>query len=145
MPTSTLIAPRNCRAGFLLTQVDGQVTIEDLIDLSGLNVKVGFEPLEEFGGSLFQQLSTSDECLEHLPAFANVSSERITTGMLGYGLVEAIADLDLLARLYEEARDYERALETLEKLRERDATYAHLATRIERVRQAAAAARERFL
>ena len=44
--------------------------------------------------------------------------------------------LDLLAQLYEEASDYERALETLEKVRARDATFANLASRIERIRRA---------
>jgi CxxC motif-containing protein (DUF1111 family) len=54
-----------------------------------------FDPLEEFGGSLFQLLAIEPECAE-TPAHANVDSDRVTNGMMGYGLVEAIPDEDLV-------------------------------------------------
>jgi hypothetical protein len=55
-----------------------------------------FDPLESLGGSLFQLLSLTPECAEFPPGHANVSSDRVTNGMMGYGLVEAIPDADLL-------------------------------------------------
>ncbi len=72
-------------------------------DGSTIVIRVGFldgdvfDPLEEFGGSIIQIHSITDECLEDIPAEANVLAIRITNGMLGYGLVEAILDEDLLA------------------------------------------------
>ncbi len=59
--------------------------------------KNGFDPLEEFGGSLFQLEAISDDCREDPPGFANVQTDRVTNGMMGYGLVEAIPDCDILA------------------------------------------------
>ncbi len=64
---------------------------------AGANNKSGFDPLEELGGSLFQMQATSDICEESPPPFANVISQRVTTGTLGYGLIEAIPDGDILA------------------------------------------------
>ncbi|MHC4102922.1 MAG: hypothetical protein ACYSW1_18810, partial [Planctomycetota bacterium] len=55
-----------------------------------------FDPLEEFGGSLFQLESLAPECAEVPHSSANVSSDRVTNGMMGYGLVEAIPDGDIL-------------------------------------------------
>ena len=55
-----------------------------------------FDPLAEFGGSLFQLESLSPECAETPHVNANVSSDRVTNGMMGFGLVEAILDADIL-------------------------------------------------
>ncbi|MHC4416087.1 MAG: di-heme oxidoredictase family protein [Planctomycetota bacterium] len=59
----------------------------------------GFDPLEEYGGSLFQQAAIDPDCAEELPPpeIADVVEFRVTKGMLGYGLVEAIVDEDILA------------------------------------------------
>lgn len=64
---------------------------------AGENTKSGFDPLEEYGGSLFQLEAISDECREDPPANANAFSDRVTNGMTGYGLVEAIDDCDIIA------------------------------------------------
>ena len=56
-----------------------------------------FDPLSMLGGSLFQQDAISDACLEVVPPEANVIEFRVTNGMMGYGLVEAISNADLLA------------------------------------------------
>ena len=50
-----------------------------------------------FGGSLFQQQAIDEDCAEVVPPQANVTTLRVTNGMLGYGLVEAILDADILA------------------------------------------------
>lgn len=62
----------------------------------GLTDKGGFNPLDEFGGSLLQANAIDDACLEVIPAFANVTSPRISSSILGAGLVEAIDDNDIL-------------------------------------------------
>jgi len=59
--------------------------------------KGGFDPLAELGGSLRQAEAISDECAEIVPPEANVTTLRVTNGILAYGLVEAISDDDLLA------------------------------------------------
>lgn len=59
--------------------------------------KGGFDPLAELGGSLRQAEAISDECAEIIPPEANVTTLRVTNGILAYGLVEAISDDDLLA------------------------------------------------
>ena len=56
-----------------------------------------FDPLTEFGGSLFHRRAFTPECEEVIPAEANIMAERVSNGMFGYGLVEAIADADILA------------------------------------------------
>jgi tRNA A-37 threonylcarbamoyl transferase component Bud32/Tfp pilus assembly protein PilF len=53
----------------------------------------------------------------------------------------SLETLDLLAQLHEEAGEHDRALDTLEKIRERDATFENLAARIERIRHARSNAR----
>ncbi len=62
---------------------------------AGRTDKGGFDPLEEFGGSLFQLQSISPECAETPPGQANTFTDRVTNGVMGYGLVEAIPDADL--------------------------------------------------
>jgi CxxC motif-containing protein (DUF1111 family) len=56
-----------------------------------------FDPLDALGGSLLQVSGISDTCLEVIPKEATIVTPRITNGMMGYGLVEAIPDSALLA------------------------------------------------
>ena len=59
-----------------------------------------FDPLANLGGSLLQFQSTTvppDVCQEVVPPEADVVIHRITTSTLGIGLIEAIADADILA------------------------------------------------
>jgi CxxC motif-containing protein (DUF1111 family) len=51
------------------------------------------------GGSLQQSQSISVACAETVPAIANVTANRVTNSTLGAGLVEAIADADILANV----------------------------------------------
>ena len=62
-----------------------------------LGKKGGFEALDQLGGTLLQAQSINDDCIETIPAEANVTTLRVTPGVLAYGLVEAITDADLLA------------------------------------------------
>ncbi len=55
-----------------------------------------FDPLENLGGSLLQKNSIFDECLETVPVEADVNIKRITPPVFGFGLLEAIPDLDIL-------------------------------------------------
>jgi len=65
---------------------------------AGLLTKGGFDPLEEIGGSLFQLFAISEECAEDIPQGPDIiQTDRVTNGMTGYGLVEAIEDCDILA------------------------------------------------
>lgn len=64
-----------------------QVTRFGRIDKKG-----GFDPLASFGGSLLNVNAISDECLDEIPAHANVTSLRVTPGALAYGLIEAVPD-----------------------------------------------------
>ncbi len=59
--------------------------------------KGNFDPLEEFGGSLLQAAAISKDCMEELPPEHNHTALRVTNGMMGYGLVEAIVNEDILA------------------------------------------------
>jgi cytochrome c551/c552 len=63
---------------------------------AGHEDKNGFDPLAELGGSLFQQEAISEDCAEVLPPGANLVELRITNGMMGYGLAEAIPDAAIL-------------------------------------------------
>jgi CxxC motif-containing protein (DUF1111 family) len=58
--------------------------------------KKGFDPLAEWGGSLLQVASIDEACREVVPAGANVVAQRVTNGMMGYGLVEAVPDKSIL-------------------------------------------------
>jgi len=62
-----------------------------------MDKKGGFDPLAHLGGSLFNANAISDDCADEIPASANVTSLRVTPGALGYGLLEAIPDDDLVA------------------------------------------------
>lgn len=62
-----------------------------------LDKKGGFDPLLALGGSLLQANAINDNCIEVVPVQANVTSLRVTLGSLGFGLIEAIPDADLLA------------------------------------------------
>lgn len=57
----------------------------------------GFDPLAWAGGPLLQSQAIEIGCEEVVPGFATVTTFRVTNGMLGYGLVEAIPDAALLA------------------------------------------------
>jgi hypothetical protein len=57
----------------------------------------GFDSLEHLGGSLRQAEAIAPECLEVVPPEANIVAERLTNSTLGFGLVEAIDDLDISA------------------------------------------------
>ena len=58
-----------------------------------------FDPLDSQGGTLLQanSISTNPDCIEEVPANANVIAQRITPSIFGAGLVEAIPDADILA------------------------------------------------
>jgi CxxC motif-containing protein (DUF1111 family) len=56
-----------------------------------------FDSLDHLGGSLLQAKAIVPSLLEHLPAEANVVSQRITTPLFGAGLIEAITDTSLIA------------------------------------------------
>ncbi len=64
---------------------------------AGSSGKGGFDGLDAFGGSLFQEQAIDDLCLEVVPPSATVFARRITNGMMGYGLVEAIPDAAIQA------------------------------------------------
>ena len=55
-----------------------------------------FDPLDSLGGSLLQRFAIAPEALEHVPAEANLVVQRLTTPLFGAGLIEAIADEDIL-------------------------------------------------
>lgn len=69
-----------------------QVTRFGLLDKKG-----GFDPLAHLGGSLFNANAIDDSCMDEIPAMANVTSLRVTPGALGYGLIEAIPDAQIVA------------------------------------------------
>lgn len=58
----------------------------------------GFDPLSALGGSLLQQSTISTPCAETIPAQANVTANRVTPTILGFGLVESILDSVIQAR-----------------------------------------------
>ncbi|MBL8858701.1 MAG: hypothetical protein JNL28_09365 [Planctomycetes bacterium] len=57
-----------------------------------------FDPLDNLGGSLQQALTLPTCTPELVPAQANVVIQRITPPCFGFGLVEAIADVDIQVR-----------------------------------------------
>lgn len=57
----------------------------------------GFDPLEQYGGSLLQAESIFEGCEETVSEFANVIAHRITSSTLGLGLIEAIPDSAIIA------------------------------------------------
>ena len=59
----------------------------------------GFDPMEALGGSLLQSQSISPACAEVIPPGANITANRVTNSTLGMGLVEAIDDAAILARV----------------------------------------------
>lgn len=64
-----------------------------------------FDPLEALGGSLLQGRSSPGVALETVPAAANVTAERRTFGVYGFGLIEAIPDSDITAYATWQARN----------------------------------------
>jgi CxxC motif-containing protein (DUF1111 family) len=66
----------------------GQITVD--------GSELIFNPLAEFGGSLLNKESISPECAEIIPVPpTNVAAQRLTNSTLGFGLVEAILDVDI--------------------------------------------------
>ncbi len=61
----------------------------------GMEEKGEFIPLP--GGSLFQLVAIGENCREVIPPEANFTTTHVTPGMMGYGLVEAIPDADIVA------------------------------------------------
>lgn len=59
--------------------------------------KGGFDPMEALGGSLLQANAINDDCIETIPAGSNITTLRVTLGSLGFGLIEAIDDADIIA------------------------------------------------
>jgi CxxC motif-containing protein (DUF1111 family) len=59
---------------------------------------VGWDPLSALGGSLLQLNTTNIAYQEVIPPQANVIAQRVTPSVLGDGLIEAIADADILVR-----------------------------------------------
>jgi CxxC motif-containing protein (DUF1111 family) len=89
-----------------------QVTRFGRIDKKG-----GFDPLASFGGSLLNVNAINDDCLDEIPAHANVTSLRVTPGALAYGLIEAVPDdlfVDLVAAQPEAQRGVIRWTEAFE-------------------------------
>jgi len=62
------------------------------ITMFGRADESGFDPLRELGGPILQAESIRPECAEQIPREANVIAQRITTSVLGGGLIEAIPD-----------------------------------------------------
>ncbi len=68
-----------------------------LVTRFGQQDKSGFNSLASLGGSLLQAQSIDPvNCQEVVPAEANIVASRITTGVFGAGLVEAVPDPVLL-------------------------------------------------
>lgn len=57
----------------------------------------GFQPLDNFGGSLLQANAINPSCQEVVPGVANVTTFRITTSAFGLGLIESIPDAAIVA------------------------------------------------
>jgi len=55
-----------------------------------------FDPLDHLGGSLLQRFAIDPAVREHVPAEANLVVQRLTPPLFGAGLIEAIADEDIL-------------------------------------------------
>ncbi len=59
---------------------------------------IGWDPLASLGGSLLQLNTINIAIQEVVPPEANVTANRVTPSALGDGLIEAIADADILVR-----------------------------------------------
>ncbi|MBL8730656.1 MAG: hypothetical protein JNM25_19720 [Planctomycetes bacterium] len=59
---------------------------------------IGWDPLTGLGGSLLQLNTINVAYAESIPMAANVTAQRVTPSILGDGLIEAIADADILVR-----------------------------------------------
>lgn len=60
--------------------------------------KGGFDPLAALGGSLLQAQAIDVACQEVVHPSANTTATRVTTSVLGLGLLEAIPDAAIVAR-----------------------------------------------
>ncbi|MEZ6211042.1 MAG: hypothetical protein R3B46_07340 [Phycisphaerales bacterium] len=65
---------------------------------SAFRRRIGFDPLDAFGGSLLQANAIDEGCLEVVPMFANVTSPRNHPRCSVPGLSKAIEDADILFR-----------------------------------------------
>ncbi|MFK7739148.1 MAG: di-heme oxidoredictase family protein [Planctomycetota bacterium] len=59
--------------------------------------KGGFDPLTALGGTLLQQGAIDPAAQEVIPPQANLIAQRVTPSALGLGLIESIADADIVA------------------------------------------------
>ncbi len=66
------------------------------ITMFGRNREEGFDPLSHLGGPILQSEFIDEACAEVIPEEANVVSHRITSSVLGGGLIEAVADAALV-------------------------------------------------
>ncbi len=63
----------------------------------GAETDSGFDPLEHLGGSLLQRIAIGECEHEQVPPEATVTTVRITPPVFGSGLIESIADGDIVA------------------------------------------------
>jgi len=77
--------------------VGGSGTIT--ITMFGRMIDGRFDPLHELGGPRLHAEAVGEQCRETLPRQANVVASRITTSLLGVGLIEAIPDEAILSKL----------------------------------------------
>jgi hypothetical protein len=74
----------------------GTITVIRFGKIDVVDGEFVFDPLAELGGSLLNKESISTECAEIIPVPpTNVAAFRVTNSTLGFGLVEAIPDLDI--------------------------------------------------
>jgi len=74
----------------------GTITVTRFGRIDVVDGALQFDPLAEFGGSLLNKEAISAECAEVIPVPpTNTASFRLTNSTLGFGLVEAIPDLDI--------------------------------------------------
>lgn len=57
---------------------------------------MGFDGLDDLGGTLLQEQALSASCEESIPVEADVIVERLTPALFGIGLIEAIDDQDIV-------------------------------------------------
>lgn len=65
------------------------------ITMFGHSREEGFDPLAHLGGPILQAESIDEACAEIIPEEANVVATRITSSVLGGGLIEAVPDAAL--------------------------------------------------
>ncbi len=74
----------------------GTITVLRFGKIEVVGTDLVFDPLTQFGGSLWNSQSISAACVEEIPVPpTNYAANRLTNSTLGFGLVEAIRDLDI--------------------------------------------------